>query len=171
MKIPLFIQFVVAVGFWATTTQAATRPEVVSLGNNTYSITRQASNGFVRDAEKLKAEALDQAAAYCADQHKQLKVISATAEKPKIMFMGYASAKVVFKALDAGDPELSAPAATGNVANSDPASGTSAETVPVRTPTDALYNELMRLDDLRKRGILTDEEFQAQKKKVLERSK
>ena len=34
-----------------------------------------------------------------------------------------------------------------------------------------LYTELIKLDDLRKRGILTEEEFQAEKKKVLSRSK
>jgi hypothetical protein len=32
-----------------------------------------------------------------------------------------------------------------------------------------LYTELMKLDDLRKRGILTDEEFEAQKAKLLAR--
>ena len=31
-----------------------------------------------------------------------------------------------------------------------------------------LYSELMKLDDLRNKGILTDEEFEAQKKKLLE---
>ena len=36
--------------------------------------------------------------------------------------------------------------------------------------TDTLYKDLMKLDDLRKRGILTQEEFQAQKKKLLEKS-
>ncbi len=37
-------------------------------------------------------------------------------------------------------------------------------------PSD-LYAELLKLDDLRKRGILTEEEFQSQKKKLLEGSK
>jgi hypothetical protein len=37
---------------------------------------------------------------------------------------------------------------------------------PERKPD--LYNELIKLDDLRKRGILTEEEFQAQKKKLLD---
>ncbi len=35
-------------------------------------------------------------------------------------------------------------------------------------PTD-VYSELKKLDELRKSGIITDEEFQAQKKKILER--
>ena len=36
------------------------------------------------------------------------------------------------------------------------------------TPTKDVYSELMKLDELRKKGILTEEEFQTQKKKVLE---
>ena len=36
--------------------------------------------------------------------------------------------------------------------------------------TDELYSELVKLDDLRKKGILTDEEFQAEKKKLLSHS-
>ena len=50
-----------------------------------------------------------------------------------------------------------------------------AEPVPVQvemekknTPTKDVYSELMKLDELRKKGILTEEEFQTQKKKVLE---
>jgi hypothetical protein len=51
-----------------------------------------------------------------------------------------------------------------------PAGPPAKETRPVEptgTRTD-LYNELIKLDDLRKRGILTDAEFQAQKKKLLD---
>jgi hypothetical protein len=44
------------------------------------------------------------------------------------------------------------------------------EAKPVPAPDKGrdLYSELLKLDDLRKRGILTEEEFQAQKKKLLE---
>lgn len=35
--------------------------------------------------------------------------------------------------------------------------------------TDDLYARLVILDDLRKKGILTDEQFQAEKKKILSR--
>ncbi len=62
-----------------------------------------------------------------------------------------------------------------------PASETPAPAVAPESPapaatassisTDELYRELVKLDDLRKRGILTDEEFQAEKKKILARSK
>ncbi len=167
------------------TAQGATKqPTVESLGNNTYSITRKAASGFTRDTEKLKQEALDEAAAYCASHQKELKVISATTSKPKLMFTGYATANVVFKALDAGDPELRAPvmalmtttpngaALAPQAPGVIPPSSATVEmtTSPAGSSTDALYSDLMKLDELRKRGILTEEEFQAQKKKILERA-
>ena len=34
-----------------------------------------------------------------------------------------------------------------------------------------LYTEILKLDDLRKRGLLTDKEFEQQKKKLLKKSK
>jgi hypothetical protein len=37
-------------------------------------------------------------------------------------------------------------------------------------PNKDIYTELMKLDDLRERGLLTDEEFQAQKRKLLEQN-
>jgi hypothetical protein len=143
---------------------AAPSLRVESLGNNTYSVVCQAGNGFTRDAEALKAQALDKAAAYCAEMHKEMKLISATAEKPKIMFTGYAHAKVVFKALDANDPELHAP-----VVNPSSGGTYSAAAQEATRSTDQLTYDLNKLDDLRKRGLISDEEFQTLKKKVLEK--
>ncbi len=133
---------------------------VVELGNNTYSLTCEAKTSFTRDTEGLKAWALEEATRFCASRGKQLKVVSTT-EKKSFYFVGFASATIVFKALDAGDPELTGkPVATGEqVATGEPA------------VTDDLYSALIKLDDLRKKGILTDEEFQTEKKKVLSRSK
>jgi hypothetical protein len=132
--------------------------DVVPIGNNTFSITRKATNAFSRDTDKLKAAVQQDAAQYCAAQGKQLKVVDLTAEKP-FFSTGYASATIVFKALNPGEVEQlnSAPAA---LENGERPGG-----------TGDLYNDLLKLDDLRKKGILTDEEFQAEKKKVLNRSK
>jgi hypothetical protein len=43
-----------------------------------------------------------------------------------------------------------------------------AKPVPQPEKVSDLYADLIKLDELRKRGILTEEEFQAQKKKLLE---
>jgi hypothetical protein len=134
------------------------------MGDNTWSITREAGSAFQRDLDKLKAEATEAATKFCADQGKQMRVISLTGKVP-MFSTGYARAKIVFKALNPGDPELTAPVI-------EPGAPGPAVYAPVerRLTTDELYNELVKLDDLRKKGILTDDEFQAEKKKLLSHS-
>ncbi len=132
---------------------------VVPMGDNTFSITREAPNAFHRDTNKLKAEVSEDAAQYCAAQGKRLKVISLTSDKPWVG-LGYAKAKIVFKALNADEVEpTAAPAQTG------------VEVHETALSTDELVSALTKLDDLRKKGILTDDEFQSEKKKILSRSK
>lgn len=166
MKIPTLGRFLAAAGVFlglaAFAAGASSKSSLVTLGDNTFQITRKATTAFNRDIDTLKAEAQDDAEKYCASHGKQLKVVSLTAKKP-LMTLGYSEAKIVFKALDAGDPELSAPAPGMPAAAVAPA--------PVNEHLSGdLYNDLLKLDDLRKRGILTEEEFQAEKKKVLSRS-
>jgi hypothetical protein len=68
------------------------------------------------------------------------------------------------------EPPAAAPApAPAPVAQSPAPAAAVAPALPI-TGND-LYSELLKLDDLRKRGILTEDEFQAEKKKVLNRSK
>jgi len=184
MRMPLFAWLALPLGLVAATGRADPNPEIEPLDNNTYALTRWANNGFARNTEKLKAQALEDAAAYCAKLHKELKIVSTTAKRPFVPLTGFAHAKVVFKALDANDPELHAPVAApapeGTVAASAPgaavpvaAEGTmpaAVQNAPPRSETDALYRDLMQLDELRKRGLLTEEEFQAKRKKLVEKS-
>jgi hypothetical protein len=139
---------------------------VVSMGDNTYSIRVEAKNAFHMDLDVLKSEANQAAADYCSAQGKVLKPVSLTGKVPTFG-LGYAYAKIVFKALNPGDPELTA---TEPVAGAVGAPVSAASPPERRLNTDELYNELLKLDDLRKKGILTDEEFQAEKKKLLSRS-
>lgn len=134
--------------------------KIESIGDNTYAITVQANNKFTRNTEKLKARATDEADAFCAKQGKHLKIISVTEDKSLFLVGPMASATLTFKALDLADPELAKPA---------PAAGVDPAAAPVTN--EALYADLLRLDDLRKKGILTQDEFQAEKKKLLERSR
>jgi hypothetical protein len=135
-------------------------PKVVELGNNTYSVTATANDKFTRNTAKLKDQATVIAEEYCAKQGKHLKIVSVTENKGVYLFGDFASATVTFKALDLSDPELSAQ--TGGARVQEP-------TAPLTN--EQLYADLLRLDDLHKKGILTDAEFAAEKKKVLERSK
>ena len=123
-----------------------------------------AKDGFHRDIEVLKTQAMEAATNFCAVRGKQLKVVSMTEEKPWIT-LGYFKAKLVFKALDAGDPELTSESA--------PVGGGRPPAVAREKPltTSELCAALTQLDELRKKGILSEEEFQAEKQKVLRRSK
>ena len=167
MRMPLFVWLALPLSLLAVTCRADTNPEIVPLGHDTYALTRWAETGFARNTEKLKAQALEDAAAYCAKLHKELKIVSTTAARPAIPLTGFAHAKVVFKALDANDPELHAPASASAPGAATPAV---AENATSGTTTDVLYSDLMKLDDLRKRGLLTEEEFQAKRKKLVDKS-
>lgn len=140
---------------WAESASA-----VASLGGNTYSITVKATNKFTRNTDKLKDEAMAAATDFCVKAGKQLKVVSITEDKSVYLVGPYAQVALTFKALGADDPELAAPAeASAKVAG------------PAPLNTDALYADLLKLDDLHKKGILTDAEFDVEKKKLLARSK
>ncbi|HEY5228162.1 MAG TPA: SHOCT domain-containing protein [Opitutaceae bacterium] len=135
----------------------------VSKGQSTYSITATASSAFMTDTDKLKDEANSAAVKYCDDHGKVLKVISLTSRSPHFS-LGYCTGTITFMALNAGDPALLPPAPA-------PVPGAYyAPAAPRTLTTDELVAELTKLDDLRKKGILTDDEFQAEKKKVLSHS-
>ena len=153
----------------------ASNSGVVSMGNNTYMVTRQAATGF-SGSGTLKTDALQEAAKFCASQGKQMKVVAITEAKPPYILANFPKAEVVFKALDAGDSELKSESAI------DP-SGIQlkvGERPPERAAIDINekqvgtydpYAELAKIDELHKKGVLTDAEFEAEKKKILSRSK
>jgi hypothetical protein len=137
----------------------------VPLGNSTFSITCTGGSAFMRDIDQLKAEASDSASKFCEAQGKVLKPISMKEKKPRFSF-GYFEATLVFMALNPGDPALLPPSAPVAASAGMP----EAAPAPRTLSTDELVDELTKLDDLRKKGILTDDEFQAEKKKVLSHS-
>lgn len=169
MRMPLLAWLALPLGLLAATCRADPNPEIVPLGHDTYALTRWANNGFTRNTEKLKAQALEDSAAYCARLHRELKVVSTTEARPAVPLTGFASAKVVFKALEAGDPELHTPVLAPVPGVVAPVS-VPVENAAARTDTDVLYKDLIQLDELRKRGLLTEEEFQAKRKKLVEKS-
>ena len=167
MRMPLFARLALPLGLLAVTGRADPNPEIVSLGHDTYALTRWAETGFARNTEKLKARALEDAEAYCAKLHKEPKIVSTTAARPLVPLTGFAHAKIVFRALDANDPELHAPAPAPDSAAAAPVA---VENAAPRSETDALYRDLMQLDELRKRGLITEKEFQVKRKKLVDKS-
>ncbi len=148
---------------------AGTKSEPVKLGDNTYSIERHAATTFNRDVDQFANEAREAAEQFCAAQGKKMKVLSMKTERP-FYTLGYARATLTFMAVDPNAPDSPAPpesAASPSGATTNPG----AAPADTHSPTGDLYNDLLKLDDLRKRGILTDKEFQKEKKKLLDRER
>jgi hypothetical protein len=134
---------------------------VTSLGDNTYRLTVKASNKFTRNTAKLKDQAIEEATKFCAKEGRQLQVVSAEEDKQMYLVGPMAKVTLTFKALAAGDPKL--------VATEAPQAKPVVVAPPPPMNADLLTSELTKLDELRKKGLLTDEEFTAAKKKLLER--
>lgn len=82
-------------------------------------------------------------------------------ERPYVLGKNTASVKLTFRAVSPSEAESLRP----NVKNT-AASPTAHEVDVVQRAPDA-YADLRKLDQLRKDGILTEEEFQREKRKIL----
>ena len=148
---------------------------IVPMGKDTYMVSRQAATGFSGSGD-LKARAFQEASHFCEKQGKKLQVVSTSEAKPPYIFANFPKAEVQFMCLDANDPQLQRTRLEKSPDMVIKRNDTVKADVDVRTKeasnksTD-LYTELTKLEDLRKKKILTEEEFQAQKKILLEKQK
>ena len=128
-------------------------------------VSRQAATGF-SGSGKLKAEAFQEASQYCEKLGKSLQVVSTHEASPPYILANFPKAEIQFMCLDAKDAELNRPKLRKE-----------ADTVievkkDIRTKDESVkhkdvYAELIKLDDLRKKGIISEAEFAEQKKKLL----
>jgi hypothetical protein len=131
------------------------------LGDSTLKISVEATSAFNRDIDQMKLVAREAAENYCVSHNKQLRVVSVDGKKP-FFSTGFTKAWIVFRALDLNSPELAPPAPAV------PVVALAAPAVTLSAKTDDLAAALAKLEDLRKKGFLTEDEFQEQKKKLLE---
>jgi hypothetical protein len=131
-------------------------------------LSRTDKGGVFGNASAMKADVIREANEFAASQGKIAIPISLN-ESP--MYIGhFASVDYQFRVVDESDPEARrinlVPRPNVVIEK------TEKTTMDVNTkdqtnrPKD-IYPELLKLDDLRKRGILSQEEFDAQKKKLL----
>ena len=150
----------------------ASNSGVVAVAKDTFMVTRQAATGF-SGSGNLKAEALREAAAYCASQGKEMKLVAVTESAPPYVLGNFPKAEVIFKALPHDSPELSRDAyfdpkgiQVKVVERSD-----EVKKVEVKSSvTNAIdvYERLEKLGELRGKGVITEEEFIIQKKRILD---
>lgn len=153
---PLFLGLGFCVATSAALIPPASAPTVVPLEGNTYSVTVSAQDKFTRNTEKLKQQGLDAATQFCAREGKVFRLVSATENKGLFLVGAMASTTIVFKALNADDPE----AAPGRPAPP-----------PAPSTVYPLYDQLIKLDELHKKGLVTDEEFAIERKRIVEHSR
>jgi hypothetical protein len=89
-------------------TGCASNSGIIPIGTDTYMVTRQAATGF-SGSGVLKAEAFQEANAYCRAQGRSLQVVSTNEAQPPFVFGNYPKAEVQFMCLTAGDAELARP--------------------------------------------------------------
>jgi hypothetical protein len=165
--------FALLLGPLATAARAAERPPVFShVDGDTYTVMVHAGNKFTRNTDALKALAIDEATKYCVKEGKAFQFVSVAENKSMYLVGDFANVVVTFRALPAGTLAPAGPEA----ATADPATRPVAPLTPVTppapvTPVDILYSELTKLGELRKQGLLTDEEFAEEKRKAIARSK
>jgi hypothetical protein len=135
------------------------------IGKDTFMVSRQAATGF-SGSGKLKAEAFQEATQYCEKLGKSMQVVSTHEATPPYVLGNFPKAEIQFMCLDAMDAELNRPKL-----RKEPDSviqiknDIRVKDEPQKSST--VYSELIKLDELRKKGIITDSEFDVQKKKLL----
>ena len=140
--------------------------DVISTGPDTYMVSASGA-GFatagVREVVYKKANE------FCAAKGLVMVPVSLKV-RPGELGRNPPSADLIFRALKPGDPAIGRPDLTGD---DERLATTQRINVSVKgdlkkEPQADTYTELLKLDDLKKRGILTESEFEEQKKKLLQ---
>jgi Short C-terminal domain len=119
---------------------------IVQTSPDTYKVSQKSAGGIFTDTAKLRDEVIQEANAFAASRGKIAVPIASHSEHPLVG--GLPSFEYEFKLADKSPSE------------------------PVATEKHGdLYVELLKLDDLRKKGLITDAEFEAQKQKLLNQTK
>ena len=148
-----------------TTLVACANPGVMQLSENTYVVSRSSAAGAFTNMAKLRASTIQEANTFAMSKG---KVAVAISDREVVPQTGFPSYEYQFMLVDADDPRAT-----------DATLSKRAETVSERTENieftnhsadegGDVYTELLKLDNLRQRGILTDAEFDEQKRKILE---
>lgn len=144
-------------------------PGIVQMSPDTFMLTRTDRGGVFGNASAMKSDVIREATEFAAKQGK-VAIPLASHEEPMRLGQSLASYEYQFRVVDPTDPEAQrvnlVPRANLVVEKTERTTVdvTTKDTTERRKDT---YAELIKLDDLRKRGILTDSEFAEQKQRLL----
>lgn len=140
---------------------------IVPISGDTYMVSRSSPAGAFASMPALQADTIREANKFAASKGKVAVAISITPYRPAT---GFPSVDYQFRLVDKDSPEArgqnlrQAPDTFVEVQNNLP------PTQPASVAHPDLYTELTKLDDLRKRGLITDAEFETQKSAIMKRS-
>lgn len=146
-------------------TGCATSTGVVPIGQDTYMIGK--STNLQVSSSGIKANAFREAQKFCAKQSKQVQVVR-TSEKDMVLGSNMATVELQFMCLSEGDAELQRPKLqkeADKVVNVN----SKVNVKPNSSNTQDMYTELKKLKELKDSDIITQEEFEIEKKKILSR--
>jgi hypothetical protein len=141
---------------------------VVRASPDTYRLSRTDGGGRYADAAAMKAAVISDANAFAQSQG---KIAVPVATREETMRVGHLSTiDYEFRLAAPGEPAPKSADAVQRpqaVAAEKPGAPVDVPPAGRAEPKPDFYTELIRLDDLRKRGILTEEEFQTLKAKII----
>ena len=143
-------------------------PGIVSLSPDTYIVTKSSNAGMFANMAGLKAEAIREANAF-AESKGMIAIPISTNERGFETGAGYPSVEYQFRVVKKDDPEAR-PTSLVPRANVviEKTEKITADVNTKESKSPDLYTELTKLDELRKKGIITDIEFAALKSRLLE---
>lgn len=144
---------------------ACATAQPVPLGNDTYMISQTSAGGIFKAMGSLKSDVIARANAFAESKGKVAVPVSAV-ESPAIPGQRMPNFEYQFRLVDKGDPRA---AGGGLVKTPDMVVevNQNAPEQPAPVQSKDTYTELLKLDDLRKRGVITDEEFATEKARIL----
>ncbi len=147
---------------------ACANPGIVKISPDTYLLSKEDHAGIFGSMAQLKTEVIQEANTFAEAQGKVAIPIS-TFEKPVGNTPGsWARFDYQFRVVAKDDPEARRtslkPRPDLVIEKSEK---TDVRLKDLSQPRRDIYTELLKLDDLHKRGVLTDAEFEQEKKKLL----
>lgn len=136
---------------------------VVSVGQDTFMVAKQSSTGF-HSASSVKAEIFAEANTYCLGKGKAIQPVSDQGVDG-VPGRSFASAELVFRCLENGDSDLKRPTRkpVANVRIEQTIKGEAS----APSSGDDTYGKLLKLKSLLDGKVITQEEFDEQKRKIL----
>ena len=145
-------------------------PSIVKISPDTYMLFREDHGGIFGSASSLQAGVISDANKFAQKQNKVAIPISSNFKPMGNGPAQWASFEYQFRVVDKSDSEVKRTALVPRadiVIEKHENVKVDINSKHISTEKKDIYSELTKFDDLRKKGVITDAEFEAKKKKLL----